>query len=198
VLLGARTKSGRHHSLTSREHGAAASSENGTQTVAKGDQGRPAGTDANLSEALRRLEGTLAEARENQQRHRRLTREEPKSLEHGLEPPREWRKNRLRTELRRQRKNSVANKLLPRKSFSDSKIHQTKGRSEHRKSLGTPAAWTMPMGAGESSVRVSSAQKFESLAQMKIGASRKITSRIEEARLNKRHSADRCSSRRKS
>jgi hypothetical protein len=129
VLLGARTKSGRHHSLTSREHGAAASSENGTQTAAKGDQGRPAGTDANLGEALRRLEGTLAEARENQQRHRRLTREEPKSLEHGLEPPREWRKNRLRTELRRQRKNSVANKLLPRKSFSD-RAKSTRQRGE--------------------------------------------------------------------
>jgi hypothetical protein len=50
------------------------------------------------------------------------------------------------------------------------------------------------MGAAERSVRVSSAQKFESLAQIKIGASRKITLRIEEARLNQWHSADRCSS----
>jgi hypothetical protein len=47
------------------------------------------------------------------------------------------------------------------------------------------------MGAGERSVRVTSAQKFESLAQMKIGAGRKITLRIEEARLNQWHSADR-------
>jgi hypothetical protein len=39
------------------------------------------------------------------------------------------------------------------------------------------------MGAGERSVRVSSAQK--------IGAGRKITLRIEEARLNQWHSADR-------
>jgi hypothetical protein len=35
------------------------------------------------SEAVRRLERTLAETRENQHRHRRLTREEPKSLERG-------------------------------------------------------------------------------------------------------------------
>jgi hypothetical protein len=56
ALLGACTKSGRQQSLASREHEAVASSENGTQTAAKGDQGRPAGTDADLGEALRRLE----------------------------------------------------------------------------------------------------------------------------------------------
>jgi hypothetical protein len=92
-----------------------------TQTAAKGDQGRPAGTDADLGEALRRLEQTLAEATENQHRHWRLTREEPGT----------W-------------------------------------AGSHQESGG------------------------------KIGACRKITSRIEEARMNQRHSAGRCSSKRKS
>jgi hypothetical protein len=47
----------------------------------------------------------------------------------GRQPPRERRKNRLGTELRRQRKNSVANKLVPRKSFGD-RAKSTRRRGE--------------------------------------------------------------------